>query len=414
MLQTLIVTAVMLFQAGIGNYWKDIERVQCTGNLFGYTTLQTNVSSRYLHANTTSWSVNGTVNQTTLQFSLFTLDPGKAGIESILVDGLSVNVSHFDPFTDKLQTYSVDTNATIPHDVAISVVNYNAGKTVYVGLACIQIKVLFTTFAESASTGASATASSSDPLLEASSDEDLYDSAEIFLWFFPAVLIVLAAAILVAIPTFVHKYKAPPKTLVNEEATTETYVRKAQLQTRQGYVNVATVFASQTNSDLPDIKSPYLCPWLGTVNKRGRTYDVYAIGEKVRLERAMYSMERGNVVIYPLKWMVKICKGLQELHSHGMVHGNVVPDCVWIDLETNSASLCDYRDPRRRSAITIQSDIFDLGNLIEYVFHDLQFYTDHGCDAFVAECKNPEPKKRPSLEACEQTLKAYIRTLKAD
>lgn len=410
MLQTLIVTAIMLFQAGIGNYWKDIERVQCTGNLFGYTTLQTNVSSRYLHANTTSWSVNGTVNQTTLEFSLFTLDPGKAGIDSILVDGISVNVSEFVPFTDKLQTYSVDTNSTIPEDVAIRVINYNAGKTVYVGMACIQLRVLFTPFAGSVSTS-----SSTDVLpLQDSSDEDLYDSGEIFLWFFPAILIVLAGAVLVAIPTFVHKYKALPKTLVNEEVTTDTYVRKAQLETRQGYVNVATVFASQANSELPDIKSPYLCPWLGTVNKRGRAYDVYAIGDKVRLERAMYSMERGNVILYPLKWMVKICKGLQELHSHGMVHGNVVPDCVWIDLKNNTASLCDYRDPRRRSAITVQSDIFDLGNLIDYVFHDLQFYTDQGCDAFVAECKNPEPKKRPSLEACEQTLKAYIRTLKAN
>lgn len=391
--------------------WKDTGLINCQASTFGYATLGNNRTTAWLLANTSAWGLppGSTINETFLEFELWTLDPGKASFESAYVDGAIVLQNHVLSGTSKF--FPVDTNRTIPGQIGLRVKNLNAGKTIYVGVSCVRFTVIYDlAVTTTATTGILEVAPG--PPDDEGDEEELYDTWEEVQWFVPAFCFLLIGLILVLAPPLLLRGNKRKRhfELVNEEFSVDSPILKAQIRAPEGNKNIVTVKSTFPQRHIDDIKHKYLCPWLGQMTRRGGdVYDLYAIGKRVRFENALYRLERQTYVKYPLKWFVKICVALRELHAHGLVHGNLTHHCVWVNLEDNTAALCDYRDPSRQGTCSIYSDIFDLGTLFEFALKDTGFFTDQSCDAFVASCHDPDVRQRPSLEACEQTIRSYIR-----
>lgn len=459
----LLSTYLAWYQSGTGPAWTDPEKIACAGSTFSYTTIGLNQTTMWLHANTTNrWSVPGEIDQSFIEFFFWTLNPAQARIEAIWADSVPLDFSR-DPFTLSTKVYSADLNATLPANIQIRLRNIDASSSVLVGLSCLKYNARYTLPATtgvtttgvattgvatigiasvstgvasastsistngvvtSVSTGVATSISTTGVVTSVStngvatnisteddSSEDMYESAEIAMWYAPAFVFMLSACAFLVVPSLVHRYKARNFVLYNEEIAMDRYIRKAKLQPTGD--NVVKVYSSamtrQEAEEGPDVKSAYLCPWVGVYQKHDRYYDLYAIGNRIRLDEALATLSRDQAVRRPLEWLIDVCKGLAELHLHNQVHGNLIADAVWIDYNLDTAALCDYRDPdRTRPAVTRNVDIYDLGALIEHCLKETNFYIDHGCDALVAECKDKDVRHRPKLNVIENTLCAYL------
>lgn len=483
MLAVFVVIPSMWAQAA---FWNDISQINCATSTYGYTTLANNALSTILLADTSAWNLPDgyIINQTTLEYELWTLDSGKATFDRAYFDSQQIPQNRILLSTPNF--FEVDTSGVIPRHVGLRVKNFNAGTTVYIGVSCVRLKVSYervlsettgtsgttdvlsqsssvtSTVSSSISTSSSSSPSSSSSSSALSSvsstsvtssshssssfssiggtvsvtstststslypnvenktregnddeeEEELFDTVEELGWFLPGFLMLLFGAIFVVLPS-IHICKTPKGQIeiIREGPIVEGKVMTAQAIVSRGRVNVAIVKCSDPYRYIDDVKNKYLCPWLGRVEQYYETYDMYATGARISLGPALGQLDLKSEVKIAMKWISKVCCALRELHSLNLIHGNLHQDCVWIDLSDNSVQICDYRDSARQSAVTIYSDIFDLGTLFRYSFRGHPFFNSHGWDAFVAHCHHRDPRQRPSLELCEQTIRSYHRSL---